>query len=300
MSYKIAFYTYDEWAFGSIHKGLCKELYKRGIQADVINWSRSYTQEEFKYIDDTYDVFVTTPCNSPTNLHNYGVDWSKMILIAHGREDIQMGDEFDIPYHQLKSFAVITNNLVELARSYGIRGDIPVVQNGVSFDTFYREPSYSLETIGYASKFSRGNKYDGIDDWKRGGLVKVISKITSTPILQMDEMTHLAMPGYYGAVDCLMLASTINESCGLPLLESAAAGRVPISTLVGINLDMEEPTGYILPMDEEGYVNEGVKLISGLKNNPIVYRRKCLEAQEYAKEYYDWPKVIDKWIDLLV
>ena len=74
-------------------------------------------------------------------------------------------------------------------------------------------------------------------------------------------MTHLAMPGYYGTIDCLMVSSTINESCGLPLLEAAAAGRVPISTMVGINLDVPKPTGYILPMDEMGYVKYGTELI---------------------------------------
>ena len=224
-----------------------------------------------------------------------------MILIAHGREDIQMcARDYKVPYELIRGYGVIAKNLVETVRSYDINCDVKVLQNGVSFDTFYRRPADSLRTIGYASRLHRGNGYDNINDWKRGHLVQQVSALTSTPIARKNEMSHLAMPGYYGTVDCLMLASTINESCGLPLLEAAAAGRIPLSTMVGINLDVPNTTGYILPMDEMEYVKQGVMIINELKENPVLYRRKCLEAQEFAREYYDWSKVIDPWINLLL
>jgi len=40
---RIAFFTYNEWAFGSIHKALIKELYKNGIDANIIDWNIPYT-----------------------------------------------------------------------------------------------------------------------------------------------------------------------------------------------------------------------------------------------------------------
>ena len=40
-------------------------------------------------------------------------------------------------------------------------------------------------------------------------------------------------------------------------------------------------------------------LFTELKQNHALYRSKCLEAQEFAREYYDWSKVIEPWINLL-
>ena len=52
---KILFYTENRWAFGSIHYGLCKELYKNGIHADVLDWSKPYTWEEFNFLNKNYE-----------------------------------------------------------------------------------------------------------------------------------------------------------------------------------------------------------------------------------------------------
>lgn len=108
------------------------------------------------------------------------------------------------------------------------------------------------------------------------------------------------MPDFYGNVDAVMVSSTEHESCGLPLLESAAAGRLPISTPVGITCDVKNPPGYILPMNSSLFVSEGVSLINMLKGDSKEYRIKCVEAQEDAREYYDWSCVIESWIKLIL
>ena len=297
---RVAFFTYGEWAFGTIHKAVCKEFFKRGVQADLIEWNRSYRMDEFACLIDTYDVFVTCPGNAVPILLNYGVPYEKMVLMCHGRWDIQYGDEYNIDYNRLRAYGGIAQDLVQVSKDWGIEREMKVVRNGVSFDTFYTKPSESLNNIGYSGKIERANPYEGGKEWKRGHLVKTIAESTMTPVILKQEMTHLAMPSYYKSVDCLMLSSTENESCGLPLLEAAAAGRVPISTMVGINLDVPTTTGYILPTDPEEYVKMGIETINKLKANPTLHRRKCEEAQEFAKEYYDWEKVIEPWIDLIV
>ena len=58
---KVLFYTQNRWAFGSIHHGLIKELYKHNIYGNLLDWTKRYTEEEFKYLDNTYDLFVTNP-----------------------------------------------------------------------------------------------------------------------------------------------------------------------------------------------------------------------------------------------
>lgn len=297
---RVAFFTYGEWAFGTIHKALCKEFYVNGIQADLIEWNRTYRMDEFAALLETYDVFVTCPGNAVPILLNYGVPYEKMVLIAHGRWDIQYGNEFNIEYDRLKGYGGIAKDLVQVSKDNGIERDLKVLQNGVSFDMFYSEPSTNLRRIGYAGKLSRSNPYENIKEWKRGHLVQQISDNVQLPIILKEEMTHLAMPSYYKNVDCLMLSSTENESCGLPLLEAAAAGRVPLSTLVGINKDVAHPTGYILPMDEETYVKMGTEIVNQLKADPKLHQLKCKEAQDYAREYYDWSRVIEPWINLIV
>ena len=107
------------------------------------------------------------------------------------------------------------------------------------------------------------------------------------------------MSAYYKDIDCLMVSSTEQESCGLPLLEAAAAGRLPISTLTGINRDFDKPTGVILPMEEDRYTFAGINAISTLKENPRFFKQLCTNAQEFARMHYDWSVVIDGWITLL-
>ncbi len=107
------------------------------------------------------------------------------------------------------------------------------------------------------------------------------------------------MSSYYKDIDCLMLSSTEQESCGLPLLEAAAAGRLPISTLTGINRDFTKPTGVLLPMEENQYVLSGINAITTLKSDTELFKKLCTNAQEFARMHYDWSVVIDSWIDLL-
>ena len=107
------------------------------------------------------------------------------------------------------------------------------------------------------------------------------------------------MSAYCKDIDCLMVSSTEQESCGLPLLEAAAAGRLPISTLTGINRDFDKPTGIILPMEEELFLSGGINAINTLKENPRFFKQLCTNAQEFAWMHYDWAVVIDGWITLL-
>ena len=76
---------------GPFIKALIKELYKNGIDSNIIDWNISYSREEFNAFMDTYDVFVTVPGNAITALLSYGVPYSSIIAIAHGRYDIQFG-----------------------------------------------------------------------------------------------------------------------------------------------------------------------------------------------------------------
>ena len=296
---RIAFFTYNEWAFGSIHKALIKELYKNGIDSNIIDWNISYSREEFNAFMDTYDVFVTVPGNAITALLSYGVPYSNIIAIAHGRYDIQFGISEGNDFNALRAYGGVSLDLSHFSQQNGINKEFHVVRNGINFDEFYRPVAEELNVIGYSGVIEKDNPHSNIKDWKRGYLVQDIASKTNTKILLPSKRSHLAMSAYYKDIDCLMVSSTEQESCGLPLLEAAAAGRLPISTLTGINRDFDKPTGIILPMEEERYLSGGINSINLLKENPHLFNQLCTNAQEFARMHYDWSIVLDDWITLL-
>lgn len=296
---RIAFFTYNEWAFGSIHKALIKELYKHGIDSNIIDWNVQYSREEFDAFQEIYDVFVTVPGNAVTALLSYDVPYSNIIAIAHGRYDIQFGLAERNNFNAFRAYGGVSSDLSHFSQQNGIDKEFHVVRNGINFDEFYRPPAQELNVIGYSGVIEKNNPHANIKDWKRGYLVKDVAAKTNTKLLLPSKRSHLAMSAYYKDIDCLMVSSTEQESCGLPLLEAAAAGRLPISTLTGINRDFDVPTGVIVPMDEERYILSSINAIDTLKDNPKFFKQLCTNAQEFARMHYDWSTVIDSWIDLL-
>ena len=296
---RIAFFTYNEWAFGSIHKALIKELYKNGIDSNIIDWNISYSREEFNAFMDTYDVFVTVPGNAITALLSYGVPYSNIIAIAHGRYDIQFGLSEGNDFNAVRAYGGVSLDLAHFSNQNGIHREFHVVRNGINFDEFYRPPAEELDVIGYSGAVEKINQYEEVKDWKRGYLVQDIATKTNTKLHLPTKRSHLAMAAYYKDVDCLMVSSTEQESCGLPLMEAAAAGRLPISTITGINRDFVRPTGVLLPMEEKQFVLSGVDAINTLKRDTALFTELCTKAQEFARMYYDWSAVIDNWITLL-
>ena len=294
----IAFFTYPEWAFGAIHVALCKELYKYGINANIVDWNRQYTKDEFQQLNDVYDAFVTVPGNAIGCLQSYGIPYEKIIGVFHGRYDIQHGLTQGNDFNSFLKLGAVSPDLVEYARANGVQRDISVAYNGIHFDSFYRKPSTSLKTIGYGGAIEYVNHLDGNKDLKRGYLIKEISDYLSMPVNIVSKRTFLAMPEYYQHVDCVMVSST-EESCGLPLMEGAASGRLPISTLVGVSRDYPNAPGIILPMDPKEYVAEAIEVMDMLRGNDKIFSQLCRYAQDYARENYDWSKNILSWVELL-
>lgn len=300
---RFAFYIHTEWALGAIHKELLKELFKRDINCDIIDWSVLYSQEVFKSFDDIYDCFISTTNGGASLINNFGIHPSKIIGINHGRSDIQSAIDCGLDFDAIKQYAGISKDLYSFSKQLGISRDMIVLQNGVSFDQFYRPPSKELKTIGHIGAPHREwlwpKQNIEIKDWKRGHLVEKISKVTETPLLVYREKPHLSTPEYYRNIDTVIIPSTEIESCGLPLMESACAGRLPISARVGITTQFDHPPGIILPIDENEFVESCVSIINHLKRDTATFSQLCQNAQDFAREYYDWSYVIDDWINLI-
>jgi len=300
---RVAFYTFSRWAFGSIHSALCKELYDYDIDADIIDWTELYTDDEWKDFGRIYDIFVTVPSDAVASLISHHIPYSKIIAVAHGERDIDGGLYYQNDFDALLGYAAVSPSLIEYSKKKGISREMKLLRNGIVFDRYYHPIPSSLSVLGYTGSLKH-HSFDNSQDCKRSYLVTQIAEKLNLPLAlaQPQDKTlrsYLRMSEYYSSVDCIIVSSNASETCGLPLMESAAAGRLPISARIGITCDFENPPGLILPLDEEGFVSEGVEKIKELVANPKKYRNMCKEAQDFAREYYDWKAVIGMWVDLL-
>jgi glycosyltransferase involved in cell wall biosynthesis len=296
---KIAFFTQNRWAFGAIHHGLCKELYKHNIYANLLDEDKQYTKEEFILLNNCYDLFVTNP-DKVINLHiKSGIPLSKIIAIAHGQWDILLANQQngDI-YSHLHSFGVISNILKTKCKEWNISIEPKVVETGIHFDAYYAQPSKQLQIIGYGGIKQTYNFYG--QEIKRGYLVeRACVNIDGVQLQASGSYDHLCMPAYYKAVDSVIMSST-EEAGGLPMLECAAAGRLPIGTPVGFfEENAPKGGGILVPLEENTFVEQTKQTILYYRDNPSEYVNKCLEVQAYARDYYDWSKKIQAWVELL-
>ena len=297
---KVLFYTQDAWAFGSIHHGLCKELYKHNIYANLLDWHKTYTYEEFELLNNTYDLFVIMP-HAVLQLHYYyKVPLNKIVAIAHGQWDILSAKQkADIDfYSELYSYAVISEVLKNKSIEFNISVVPKVVEVGIHFDVFYQPIHNSLRNVGYGGAKESFNFY-GVDR-KRGHLVeKVVSNIEDLNLVSHNYYNHFCMPAYYNKIDALVMSSS-EDAGGLPVMEAAAAGKLIIGTPVGyFEENGKHGGGVLVPLDELGFLNETRKNLLYYRDNPKEYKEKCQEIQNYARENYDWSKTINSWVELL-
>ena len=296
---KVLFYTQNRWAFGSLHHGLCKELYKYNIYANLLDWTATYTSEEFELLNNTYDLFVTNPDAVLLLHYNYGIPLNKIIAIAHEQWDILLAKkEADIDFYpELHSYAVISQVLKDKSIEFNISVVPSIVKVGIHFDVFYQSIHNSLTNIGYGGRKETLNFF-GVDR-KRGHLVeKVVSNIKDLNLVSHNYYNHLCMPGYYNKIDALVMSS-LEDAGGLPAMEAAAAGKLIIGTPVGyFEENGKHGGGVLVPLDELGFLNETRKTLLHYRDNPKEYMEKCEEIQNYARENYDWSETIHSWVEL--
>ena len=172
-----------------------------------------------------------------------------------------------------------------------------VVPIGINYQSFVSTPSNQLRTVGYAGAINPDNIHRHI---KRPWLVETSVQAAGLE-LKIAHGYHnswVTMPGFYKTVDAVIISST-EEGAGLPALEASAAGRLVISTPVGIWLAKAGSSGHTVPVEETAFVKSTVSLLEYYRDNPIAYQLKCVDTQEHARRY-DWSNVIQYWVELIV
>jgi glycosyltransferase involved in cell wall biosynthesis len=281
---KVLFFTQNRWAFASLYHGLSKELYKYGIYTNLLDYNFSYSAEEFGLLIDTYDYFVTQPDSIPL-LINYKVPTEKIVTVAHAEWDVNLANTNNVHdvtnNYSIHSYGVISDKLFDIVNSMGYNIKAKKVTNGINFEAFYAKPSTSLKHVGFGGAMKSYN-FAG-QEIKRGNLVHAAVSQTGLNFLPNGIYNYLSMPGYYKKVDAIVMAS-IEEACGLPMLEAAAAGKLCIGTPVGYFKENSKNGGGIaVDIEENKFLLQVADVLNYFKNNNQEYYKKCLDIQEYAR-----------------
>jgi len=297
---KIAFYTEPAWALGAITTGLIKELHKWGISGHLLSWSNEYSPREWELLNKTYDRFVVTPCLIPQRLIERGIPQEKIVVISHGRTDFHYAKSCNYDWNKFAGIAAISPMLVQHAKEMGVDREVKLVQNGIDFDFYYQEPNSKLQNIGYGGTWEYINHFESKDNLKRPHLVQSIVDQTNLNFVKNTEkLFYQCMPAYYKSIDALIMPTNEQEACGLPIMEAAAAGRVVLSASVGIVDHLKASPGFILPLEEDKFIERGIATLKSMQTYPQIYNFMCKKAQDFARSYYDWSVVVNGWIDVI-
>lgn len=284
-------YTEPEWAFGSIHYELTKHLYSHGVNATVLNWERSYTHQEIQELAANTDYFHSSPYGINLLIKNYGIRPEQCVATVHAKWDLNHLVEYGPNFvNRLHGYTVVSEWLVEQSMVAGIARVPCVTPVAINYDTFWHEPSQQLRSIGFAGSTT------GVHvNIKRLWLIEQVAKNLGLELKLAHgyHNSYVTMAGYYPTVDALLVAST-EEGAGLPALEASAAGRLVISTPVGLWRTRRGPKDHIVPIDEQEFVEQTTKLLKYYMENNDSYRDHCLTTQQHAKTY-DWSQVISSW-----
>jgi glycosyltransferase involved in cell wall biosynthesis len=292
---KIVFFIEPEWAFGSIHYELTKQLFGYGINSFVLPWNTSYTKEEMAELCDNIDYFVTIPLGIDKLHDDYSIPYEKCIVVCHASIDLHQYIAIGEGVNKIHKFAVVSNWLVEQSKELNISRKPDLVEMGINFDTYYSSVSNELKVVGYAGSYNRG--YESI---KRAPLAEKVVFLSNLnfKVAQFYHNSFITMAGFYKTVDAVLISST-EEGAGLPSLEAGAAGKLVISTPVGVwNSKIKDIGGVAVPIDEAEFIVSTIQTLNYYKSMPKEYRNRCLQIQEHAKSY-DWKYVIGDWVNLL-
>lgn len=304
---QVVLYMDHEWALGSIHHELCKYLFKKEINARVLPWAQPYSQEEMQELDKTVEIYMTTPQGYAYLVQDFKIDPQKILVVAHSVLDLtSMIRSFGLDgFSKAKKYAVVSQFLKSESNILNIKREPEVLPLGINTSLYSGKISPKLQTVGFASSYHhREDPADGnlpdhayaLKEMKRGYLVAESAAAAGLDcsVAQLYHHSYVTMPGYYDSVDCIVISST-QEGAGLPMLEAAAAGKLVITTPVGHWEERAaEKGGLNVPIHEEDFLNETIKLLKFYKRNPKKYKEKCREILEHSKSY-DWSKVIDQW-----
>ncbi len=298
---KVLIYGYTKWSHGRVYYDLCKHLHQRGYIVDILGWQVDHAHYIGQIIP-YYDLFMTALDGVRTLADTYGVPYDRIIALSHHEFDMRMLIEqkgIDV-FEKFANYGVVSESLYWASlTSWGVPRVPMVASLGINFSEFCAEIPERLATVGYAGSMSA--KTYGVE-WKRGELAEAAAREAGLAFKVAgwtgDQISFHDMPDFYRTVDAV-LATSVSEGGGLPVMEAAAAGRLVISTPVGhFPLKAYQGGGIIAPIEAEKFKVFTVATLKHYKEDPASFQDKCRAIQEAARKF-DWQYVIGEWIDLI-
>jgi hypothetical protein len=295
---RILFFTEYTWAFGHIYSAACKYLYQHGIDADMLDWKKSYTMLEIQSLLNTYDYIVSTHNGILIMTNDYRIPHDRLILQVHGETDLVnliQDDGLDF-FHQVAAYWVVSDSIVAHSVGLGI-GVIPeTTPLGIDTVRFRNNITTSLQRAGYASIMSRTNS-QGLDI-KRGNLARLACEQAGLSWHNVESRCWQSMPNWYEQVDAVLMSSC-QEGASLPVIEACASGKLVLGTPVGHwPLCTSQGMGILAPLCDRDYVDFVSDTLIFYHKNQEIYQAHCVKTQQQAQAW-DWSKQIQPWVKLL-
>jgi len=319
MKTRVLFLTDHEWSLGRLVKDLAKYMWQHEVDIQLITWRKLWDYKHVNQMFNTIDWFVSNTNGTRVLWSNYGIPIERCIEIMYHTSDFEklVSTEYNpqagIPADaiaRLGGLATLSEDVVKMAQIHSNRVPKPVklLKIGYNSHAFYSAPSPALNTLGFGGGYhSREETQNGItagnrEPWvfKRGYLAKESAEQAGInfSIAQQYSTTNMTMPAWYTRVDAISCPS-LDQGAGGPVYEGGLAGKLIFTTNSGEFAScITEQGADVVPADEQGFLEESVRLIHYYKDNPLKYRERCYGIRDWAIKKYDWQNFIPQWLEL--
>ena len=319
MKTRVLFLTDHEWSLGRLVKDLTKYMWQHGVDIQLLTWRKLWDYRHVNQMINTVDWFVSNTNGTRVLISDYGIPPDRCIEIMYHTSDYEklisteQKPSAGLPAHiieRLGGVATLSEEVVNLAERNPLRvpKKVKLLKIGYNAHSFYSEPSKELKTLGFGGGYhSREETANGLaanntEPWvfKRGYLAKESAEAVGLnfSIAQQYSTTNMTMPAWYTSVDAIS-CSSYDQGAGGPVYEGGLSGKLIITTNTGeFSSCITEAGADVVPVDEKGFLEESIRLLSYYKNNPSQYRERCYSIREYALKKYDWSNYIPMWLEL--
>lgn len=290
---RVLFFTENNWVFGKIVNELVKHLYPE-YDCDILDWSKAQQKGDMEWMQQKYDLFVSTPVGCFFLHDTYGVPIEK--CYGHAHSDFDIVDalrRFPKQYFdRLRGYAAVSEFIAAQSVFRNVSRSAAVLPVGVSCSNYRRETSKQIAKLGY---FGRMSRVDDFVDIKRGYLAKRVADKTPIQLVHNESVNFLVAEYLYHDVDLVIFCST-TEGNPYTALEACAAGIPVLGTSVGIFPSLtQKHAGILLPLPDDHFVDSAVRAIRSLQNEPDLYDYMCRAALAVSQTF-DWSVIKHQWL----
>ena len=325
---RIAIITQTEWAFGTIFKGLQKYIDKYSV--DIFDWNKSYPKDNFLQ----YDIVLTTTWDTTKIIERNYLTKNSILFSGHGVvefvnhtfddtknkkiiskkiisndvDNFQLEDKLE-NYLRNRHFSVVSKQLYNLfTQKYNFK-HISYTPCGVDLNIF--NPLYSESKSLRVIHMNIKNNYSHGYDVKRIFLIKNIQNKILELGYDKDKIEFISpndnevipcgkeMRNFYVKGD-VWLCTSHSEGGPLGPIEAGACGLTVITTNVGDmpNFIDNNVNGFLVSEEDENkIVDEYVKHLIFLYENPEKLKEMKKNLYNKTKETRDWKIVSKNWED---